>query len=293
MDYISGYQTYLIDVKHASDNTVLSYLRDVRQFASYLSDLGVAPEDVSVQNVSDYVSLLKEKGKSSSTIARAVASLRGFYAYLSASDLIERNPVEHILIEHTRRELPQILSEREIDQLLSQPDLTTPKGIRDKAMMEVLYASGIRVSELISLDVDDIDLQGETLRCTNRNGTRVVPLYHGAVVALREYLTNVRSLLLNDRDAGAALFVNMSGERMSRQGFWKIIKAYQASAGIRKEITPHTLRHSFATHLLSNGANLRAVQEMLGHSDLSSTHLYTKLIKQDLKSVYHKSHPKA
>lgn len=292
MDHISGYQTYLIDEKHASDNTVLSYLRDVRQFASYISDLGVAPEDVSVQNVSDYVSLLKEKGKSSATIARAVASLRGFYSYLFAMDIIDRNPVEHILIEHTRRELPQILSEREIDQLLSQPDLSTPKGLRDKAMIEVLYASGIRVSELISLNVDDIDLRGETLRCTNRGGARVVPLYHGAVVALREYLSNVRPLLLNDRST-AALFVNMSGERMSRQGFWKIIKTYQASAGIRKEITPHTLRHSFAAHLLSNGADLRSVQEMLGHSDPSSTHLYTKLIKQDLKSVYRNSHPKA
>ena len=292
MDHISGYQTYLIDEKHASDNTVLSYLRDVRQFASYLSDLGVAPEDVSVQNVSDYVALLKEKGKSSATIARAVASLRGFYSYLSVMDIIDRNPVEHILIEHTRRELPQILTEREIDQLLSQPDLSTPKGLRDKAMIEVLYASGIRVSELISLNVDDINLESETLRCTGRGGTRVVPLYHGAVVALREYLSNVRPLLLNDRST-AALFVNMSGERMSRQGFWKIIKTYQASAGIRKEITPHTLRHSFAAHLLSNGADLRSVQEMLGHSDPSSTHLYTKLVKQDLKSVYRNSHPKA
>ena len=292
MDHISAYQTYLVDVKHASENTVMSYLRDVRQFASYLSQIGVAPEDVSVRCVSDYVSLLKEKGKSSSTIARAVASLRGFYSFLSSSDVIERNPVEHIIIDHTRRELPQILTEREIDLLLAQPDLTTVKGVRDKAMMEILYASGIRVSELISLDLADVSLQRECLRCNGRSGTRVVPIYHSAISSLREYLRHVRPQLLSDQSM-TALFVNMTGERMSRQGFWKIIKGYQTSAGIRKEITPHTLRHSFAAHLLSNGADLRSVQEMLGHSDLSSMHLYTKLIKQDLKSVYRKSHPKA
>ena len=291
MDHIGAYQTYLVDVKHASSNTVLSYLRDVRQFASYLASFVVDLEDASVQSVSDFVAFLKDGGKSSSTIARAVASLRSFYEFLTGSGVIDRNPVEHITIDHTPRELPQILSEREVDQLLAQPDLTTMKGKRDKAMLEILYASGIRVSELIALNVGDVDVGGEFLRCTGRAHARVVPLYHAAVVALREYLMNVRPVLVRDDDT-AALFLNMSGGRMTRQGFWKLIKLYQVDAGIKTDITPHTLRHSFAAHLLQNGADLRSIQEMLGHSDLSSTQMYTKLVKTDLKSIYHKAHPK-
>ena len=289
---INAYQNYLIDVKHASDNTVVSYLRDIRQFASYLNDSNVVPEDASVQNITDYVSYLKQAGKSPSTISRAVASLRGFYEFLILSDRIERNPVDRVTVEHAPRELPQILTEREIDLLLSQPDLSTLKGKRDKAMLEVLYASGIRVSELISLDVADVSIPGEYLHCGKNGRMRVVPIYREAVDSLREYLDNVRPKLLVSPD-DPALFVNMSGERMSRQGFWKLIKAYQKSAGIRKDITPHTLRHSFAAHLLENGADIHAIQEMLGHSDLSSTQLYMKLFKSDLKSIYKKAHPKA
>ncbi len=291
MDHISAYQTYLIDVKHASDNTVLSYLRDVRQFASYVDSLGVALEDVSVQTVSDYVSALKKKGKSSATIARAVASLRNFYAFMCSSDLIERNPVEHVSVDHAPRELPQILTSAEMDLLLAQPDSSTLKGKRDKAMLELLYATGIRVSELISINVEDVNFDKARISCRSRGISRNVPLYHDAVVALREYVNNVRPHLLTSQPC-RTLFVNMSGGRMSRQGFWKLIKGYQNSAGIRKEITPHTLRHSFAAHLLENGADLRSIQEMLGHSDLSSTQLYTKLVKPDLDSVYHKAHPK-
>ena len=291
MDYVSAYQTYLVDIKHSSNNTVLSYLRDVRQFAAYLSSFVVTLEDASVQTITDYVAYLKESAKTSSTIARAVASLRSFYEFLTISGEIDRNPVEHIAIDHTPRELPQILTEREVDQLLAQPDLTTAKGKRDKAMLEILYASGIRVSELIALNVGDVDVDGEFLRCTGRAYARVVPLYHGAVIALREYVTNVRPSLIRDSST-EALFVNMSGDRMTRQGFWKLIKVYQVSAGIKTDITPHTLRHSFAAHLLQNGADLRSIQEMLGHSDISSTQMYTRLVKTDLKSIYHKAHPK-
>ena len=291
MDYVSAYQTYLVDIKHSSNNTVLSYLRDVRQFAAYLSSFVVTLEDASVQTITDYVAYLKESAKTSSTIARAVASLRSFYEFLTISGEIDRNPVEHIAIDHTPRELPQILTEREVDQLLAQPDLTTAKGKRDKAMLEILYASGIRVSELIALNVGDVDVDGEFLRCTGRAHARVVPLYHGAVIALREYVTNVRPSLIRDSST-EALFVNMSGDRMTRQGLWKLIKVYQVSAGIKTDITPHTLRHSFAAHLLQNGADLRSIQEMLGHSDISSTQMYTRLVKTDLKSIYHKAHPK-
>lgn len=292
MDQIGAYQTYLIDVKHASDNTVVSYLRDIRQFASYLDSFDVALEDASVQLIRDYALHLRQAGKSSATIARAIASLRGFYAFLILTDRIEHNPTDRVTIEHTRRELPQILTQREIDLLLSQPDLTTLKGKRDKAMLEILYASGIRVSELTALDVGDVSIQGEYLRSGKSGRVRVVPIYRASVDALREYLKNVRPQL-QVAQGETALFVNMSGERMSRQGFWKLIKSYQKSAGIRKDITPHTLRHSFAAHLLENGADIRAIQEMLGHSDLSSTQMYRKLLTPDLKSIYEKAHPKA
>ena len=190
------------------------------------------------------------------------------------------------------QKLPQILSSKEVDLLLSQPDVSSAKGCRDSAMLSLLYGTGIRVSELISLNVDDVSIPGEYVKCVSKGKVRVIPLYREAVQNLSHYLQQIRPQLVSD-PLEQSLFVNMSGERMTRQGFWKIIKQYQQQAHIDKDITPHTLRHSFAAHLLENGADLRSIQEMLGHSDLSSTQIYSKLVKPNLKAVYSRFHPKA
>ena len=209
-----------------------------------------------------------------------------------SEDEIDQNPVRNIKLEKTEKKLPQILSGKEVELLLEQPKCSDMKGYRDKAMLEVLYATGIRVSELINLNYDDVSLSGGFLRCTGGGKTRIIPLYPEALQALADYMEDVRPKMIAD-PSEQSLFVNISGERMSRQGFWKIIKFYQEKAHIDKDITPHTLRHSFAAHLLENGADLRSIQEMLGHSDISSTQVYAQLVKQNLKAVYNKYHPKA
>lgn len=292
VDYAARYRNYLVQIKHASDNTVVSYMRDIRQFASYLLSNGMQVLDVSRNEIASYVSWMQENGKSQASIARCVASLKGFYNYLLGEGEVEGNPVSNVAVEHSAKKLPQILTGREVDLLLSQPQISDVKGCRDKAMLELLYATGIRVSELIALDVSDVSIPGEYIKCESKGKVRVIPLYHSAVTALHRYLLEARPQLVSDLDE-PSLFVNMSGERMSRQGFWKLIKNYQNKAHIEKDITPHTLRHSFAAHLLENGADLRSIQEMLGHSDLSSTQIYAKLVKPNLKAVYNRFHPKA
>ena len=291
-DLISSFESYLRNVKASSDNTVASYLRDIRQFDSYCSSHGHADlRDVIHHDVCDYMDHLHEEGKSSSTVSRCVASLRCFYNYLVSTGHIARCPVHDIHLEKKEKKLPQILTSEEVELLLQQPKCVDPKGYRDRAMLEVLYATGIRVSELISLDMEDISLSGAFLRCRGSK-VRIIPLYPAAVRVLSDYMNGIRPNLIASASE-RALFVNLNGERMSRQGFWKIIKLYQEKARITKDITPHTLRHSFAAHLLENGADLRSIQEMLGHSDISSTQIYTQVVKQNLKSVYHKAHPKA
>lgn len=292
VDFVAKYQNYLVQIKHASDNTVVSYLRDVRQFASYLSANSLLLQSVSKNNISQYISWMQNEGKSQATVARSLASLKGFYNYLIGEGEVEGNPVGSITIEHAAKKLPQVLSSREVDLLLSQPKASDAKGCRDKAMLEVLYATGIRVSELIALDISDVSIPGEYIKCESKGKVRVIPLYRSATEALTHYINVVRPQLVSDFDE-PSLFVNMSGERMSRQGFWKLIKYYQDKAKIDKDITPHTLRHSFAAHLLENGADLRSIQEMLGHSDLSSTQIYAKLVKHNLKAVYNRYHPRA
>lgn len=292
IDFVARYQNYLVQIKHASDNTVVSYIRDVRQFASYLNSARVGITEVVRENISHYVSAMQAAGKSQASIARSLASLKGFYSYLICEGEMEGNPVQNLSVEHVEKKLPQILTSKEVDLLLAQPSASDPKGVRDKAMLELLYATGIRVSELISLNTDDISVPGEYIKCGSKEKARVIPLYKSAVEALKHYLFTVRPHLLADMSE-TALFVNMSGERMTRQGFWKIIKFYQEKAQISRDITPHTLRHSFAAHLLENGADLKSIQEMLGHSDLSSTQVYAKLVKSNLKAVYHRYHPKA
>lgn len=293
LDLIRAYENYLTKVKQASANTVSSYMRDIRQFADWLqAGEGIDVIDATQLNINGYLSYLENDGRSAATVSRTLASLKNFYAYVVSSGFLEKTPVSDIKVSRGEKKLPQILTGREIELLLSQPVCVDAKGYRDKAMLEVMYATGIRVSELIELDVDDVNLEQGIVKCTGTKKSRAIPLYPAALRALTAYLRDIRSSMVASPDE-QALFVNISGTRMSRQGFWKILKHYQEMAHIEKEITPHTLRHSFAVHLLENGADLGSLQELMGHSDISSTQLYTHMINQKLKSVYEKCHPKA
>ena len=293
LDLVKAYENYLTKVKQASSNTISSYIRDIRQFSAWLSDVqGVDLLDVSQQNISDYISNLADSGKCSASSSRCLASLKNFYSYLVYSGFLETTPVIEVHVDRGVKKLPQILTGREIEQLLAQPVCVDAKGIRDKAMLEVLYATGMRVTELISLDIDDVNLDLGIIKCNSAKKSRVIPLYPMALRALSIYLREIRDSMVADEDE-TALFVNVGGVRMSRQGFWKILKHYQQTAHIDKEITPHTLRHSFAVHLLENGADVGSLQELMGHCDISSTQMYTQMVNQKLKSVYEKCHPKA
>lgn len=292
MDYLVGYETYLTTEKRSSSNTLSSYLRDLRQFSEYCQREGLALDQVTTGEVEDYIHYLSGRGKSVATVTRAVASLKSFYGWMGREGYVDVNPAKGVASAKVERKLPQVLTSKEVELFLEQPECTDAKGYRDHAMLELLYATGIRVSELIDLKVDHVSLSGGFLRCESKGRERIIPLYPGAVRALSNYMKDVRPQLVDDPEE-QALFVNMSGKRMSRQGFWKIIKHYQEKAGIKKEITPHTLRHSFAAHLLENGADLRSIQEMLGHADISSTQIYAQLVKQKLKDVYIKAHPRA
>jgi len=289
LDLIKAYENYLTKVKQASANTISSYMRDIRQFAEWL-DADVL--DATQLNISSYLQFIEQDGRSAATVSRTLASLKNFYSYLVSSGFCEKTPVTDIRINRGEKRLPQILTGREIELLLSQPVCVDAKGYRDKAMLEVMYATGIRVSELIDLDLDDVNLELGIIKCNSAKKPRVVPLYPAALRALNIYIRNVRESMLASADE-PALFVNVNGSRMRRQGFWKILKHYQATAHIDKEITPHTLRHSFAVHLLENGADIGSLQELMGHSDISSTQMYTHLVNQKVKSVYEKCHPKA
>ena len=293
LDLICAYENYLTKVKQASSNTVASYLRDIRQFSDWLHEQEEkSVVDATQLNIRGFLSHLEQEGRSASTLSRCLASLKNFYTYLVSNGFVEKTPVRDIHIDRGEKKLPEILNGREIELLLAQPVCVDAKGFRDKAMLEVMYATGIRVSELIELDVDDVNLDLGIIKCTGTKKIRSIPLYPGALRALMVYLRDIRGGLVSSTDE-KALFVNITGARMSRQGFWKILKHYQASAHIEKDITPHTLRHSFAVHLLENGADLGSLQELLGHSDISSTQMYTQMINQKLKSVYDKCHPKA
>ena len=293
LDLIKAYETYLTKVKQASDNTIASYMRDIRQFVQWLNDVAQTDVlDATQLNISDFLAHLEAEGRTSATISRSLASLKNFYSYVVSSGFLEKTPVTDIQINRGEKKLPQILNSREIELLLAQPVCNDTKGFRDKAMLEVMYATGIRVTELIDLNIDDVNVEQGIIKCTNAKRTRVIPLYPAALKALAVYIRDVRNSMLATPDE-KALFVNVNGVRMSRQGFWKILKYYQATAHIEKEITPHTLRHSFAVHLLENGADLGSLQELMGHSDISSTQLYTQMVNRRIKSVYEKCHPKA
>ena len=294
LDLINAYENYLTKVKQASSNTVFSYMRDIRQFDSWLR----GNEEISVLeagqvHISGYLAHLQQEGRSAATISRGLASLKNFYTYLVSTGFLTESPVSgQIRVDRGEKKLPQVLTGAQVDQLLAQPAAVDPKGIRDKAMLEVLYATGIRVTELIDLNKDDFIPELKSIRVGTGKKMRSIPLYPVAFRALSQYLAETRGSMISDGTENA-LFVNVNGSRMSRQGFWKILKHYQAKAGIEQEITPHPLRHSFAVHLIENGAELAAVKELMGHSDISSTQVYAQMINQKIKTVYDKCHPKA
>lgn len=294
LDLISAYENYLNKVKQASANTVFSYMRDIRQFSDWLQRSGdISVLDVTELNIGAYLSYLQQEGRSAATVSRSLASLKNFYSYLVSTGFLEESPVSgQIHVDRGQKKLPQVLTSAQVDKLLMQPTALDPKGIRDKAMLEVLYATGIRVTELIDLNLTDFSPELKSIKIGGSRKNRSIPLYPAALAALNRYLGEARHLMVSDASE-SALFVNVNGSRMSRQGFWKILKQYQAKAGIEQEITPHTLRHSFAVHLIENGADLGSVKELMGHSDISSTQIYTQMVNQKLKNVYEKCHPKA
>ena len=294
LDLIHAYENYLTKVKQASANTIFSYLRDIRQFSGWLKQSeGKDVVDATKVNISDYLSFLRDEGRSGATVSRNLASLKNFYSYVVSAGFLEESPVpSDFHVERGEKKVPQILSGKEVELLLAQPVCVDAKGFRDKAMLEVMYATGMRVSELLELDKDDVNLELGIIKCSGAKKSRSIPLYPAALKALGVYLWDVRDSMVASADE-KALFVNISGQRMSRQGFWKILKHYQTAARIEKEITPHMLRHSFAVHLLENGADLGSVQELMGHSDISSTQVYAHMINNKLKTVYDKCHPKA
>lgn len=278
-EYLEQYNSYLINEKGSSENTRQSYLRDLRQLSEFLNKRGCSFTTATNETLQEFIDSKKENGKSSATVSRYIASFKNFYKYLISIGIVIDNPAAKLTTERTKQKLPQILSNEEVELLLQQPRCTDLKGYRDKAMLEVLYATGIRVSELLSLKVSDIDFENRTLICRNHNRNRFIPLYPKAIESLKEYTSFIRKQMIRNED-DETLFVNVNGDPMTRQGFWKLIKYYQAKAGIQKNITPHTLRHSFAAHLLEQGTDMHSVQEIMGHSDISTTHIYTHLLGQ-------------
>ncbi|MCR4398407.1 MAG: site-specific tyrosine recombinase XerD [Firmicutes bacterium] len=291
---IGEFMNYLSTERGLAMNTLESYGRDLRQYLEYLESSGKdAVEKASRATVVAYLLFLQKQGKATATIARRLAALRSFYQFLLREKYVDKDPTANLESPKLEKRLPKVLTIKEVETLLKQPNPSTASGLRDKAMLELLYATGIRVSELISLDIDDISLDMGYIRCSGKGSKeRIVPVGSVAVKCVADYLGSGRGRLVPDRGE-KALFVNHHGKRLTRQGFWKIVKRYAHDARISKEITPHTLRHSFATHLLENGADLRSVQEMLGHADISTTQIYTHVTKGRLKEVYARTHPRA
>lgn len=291
--YVKEYTSFMTDIRHKSLNTVESYKRDVTQYISYLDGTGVTDiSSTTKTTVLSYLLYLQKEGRASSTVSRTLASLRSYYLFMMQNGVVKSNPTSNLEAPPVEKKIPKILSGEEVELLLEQPKNCDNKGIRDKAMLELLYATGIRVSELINLDVSDVNVPMSFVRCKGGKKERIIPMGHQAKDALENYINNVRKYMVKDENE-TALFVNCSGARLSRQGFWKLIKYYQHIAGIETDITPHTLRHSFAAHLLENGADLHSIQEMMGHADISSTQVYSRMMNSKIKDVYAKAHPRA
>ena len=283
---------YLDKEKRLTKNTVASYEHDMQLFTDFIKQQSVSFKEVKPQMIQEFLNTLKEKGRANTTISRCLATLKNFYSYLMCVSSIKTNPTESVKAPKIEKKLPHILTPEEIDQLLEQPKAIDLKGFRDKAMLELLYATGIRVSEMMELNLSDVNLDMGFIHCSFGDHERIIPIGKICTAAVTEYINNARPLLVKDKNE-TALFLNLLGRRRSRQGFWKILKQYALSAGINADITPHTLRHSFAAHLLENGADLRSIQSMMGHADVSTTQVYARLAGSRLKDVYKKAHPRA
>lgn len=293
MTEIESFITYLEDTKHASRNTVVSYRRDLVQMAAYLEDQGITdPVKVTKTCLNSYVLYLEKQGKATTTVSRVLASVKSFFHYELSEGNLRRDPAEMLKTPKIEKKPPVILTVEEVDRFLRQPAGDSPKELRDKAMLEILYATGIRVSELIGLKADDVNIPVGFITCRDEHKERMIPFGKTAQEALIAYLEGARGRLLKGADS-EWLFTNCNGKPMSRQGFWKIVKFYGEKAGIQEDITPHTLRHSFAAHLISGGADIQAVQTMLGHADLATTQMYISYLKKDpLRSAYAGAHPR-
>ena len=279
--------------KKVSNNTLQSYKRDLEQYKNYLITNDLKYNKVNEEYIKVYLEyLVEEQNKKPSTISRMIASIRSFYQYEVKNKKISADPTENVQSPKIEKKAPCILTTKEVELLLEQPTDADLKGIRDKAMLEFAYATGMRVTEIISLNVEDVNIEQEYVECKTGKKKRDIPLGKMALNAVKEYLNKARDVMVKT-DKEKALFVNVNGKRLTRQGFWKIIKYYQEQAHIDKDITPHTLRHSFATHLLQNGAELKAIQTMLGHSDISSTQVYMQFQDEGIKNIYKKAHPRA
>lgn len=290
---INEFVEYLTDVKRASKNTIASYRRDLIKLNNFLTDCSCEKiDEITSTSLNSYILMIEKQGMSSATVSRNIASMKAFFLYLLKQGTITEDPSETLKPPKIEKKAPVILSIDEVNLLLEQPNGTTPKDIRDKAMLELLYATGIRVSELINLKINDVNLSMNFLQCHDDNKERIIPFTNETKEALADYINHARDAMCKGEQD--YLFTNCQGSPMTRQGFWKIIKFYSAKAGIKKDITPHTIRHSFAMHLVNNGADLKSVQEMLGHSDISTTQIYLKNnANTKLKEVYESAHPRA
>lgn len=283
---------FLENDKKLSDNTLQSYKRDIKQFKEYLNQKGKDYSNITKEDMKEYIEHLQSIGKKASTISRCIASIRSFYQYELKNKKVEQDPTDQIQSPKIEKRVPSVLTSKEVALLLEQPKDVDLKGIRDKAMLEFAYATGMRVTEIISLNIEDVHLDEGYVTCKYSNKQRNIPLGGISIKALKEYIDEARPILIKSEDE-TSLFVNINGKRLTRQGFWKIVKFYKEQAHINKDITPHVLRHSFATHLLQNGADLKAIQTMLGHSDISSTQVYMQFQDESLKNVYKSAHPRA
>jgi len=291
-EQIELFLEFIKNDKKLSENTFQSYRRDVNQFSGYLKSNKINFAKVKETHIKNYIEYLQSLNKKASTISRHLASTRLFYQYLLKNKKVKHDPTENVQAPKIDKRTPNILTAQEVSLLLEQPKNVDLKGIRDKAMLEFAYATGMRVTEIISLNISDVNVAEGYVVCKNGTKQRNIPLGNLALKALKDYIENARDVLIKD-EKEKALFVNINGQRLTRQGFWKIIKFYKEQAHITKEITPHVLRHSFATHLLQNGADLKAIQTMLGHSDISSTQVYMQFQDESLKNIYRKAHPRA
>ena len=278
--------------KKLSNNTLQSYKRDISHYESYINEENLQYLKVTKEDIEKYLTNLKDSGRRTSTISRNLASIRSFYQYLVRTKKIKEDPTEGIQSPKVEKRIPNVLTSQEVELLLEQPKAVDLKGIRDKAMLEFAYATGMRVTEIINLNVEDLNLKEGFVACKNANKQRNIPLGAISINALKDYLKKARPYIIKNENE-KSLFVNINGKRLTRQGFWKIVKYYKEQAHIEKDITPHVLRHSFATHLLQNGADLKAIQVMLGHSDISSTQVYMQFQDEGLKNIYKKAHPRA